>query len=345
MPHALAPAVLAALLLAAVPASAGEAGKPPDAAHLRTAAEQFDAGLTAFKEKDFESAASHFEAAHDAAPSPKSLRQALRARVEAGQGSRAATLAALALRLYASDDATTKLANDTLEKVEPLLYKLSVTCASPCVLSVGSRSVPGDPSTRWTVYLDPGKEALGASFSSGGQSASAPTRNVTAKAGGAQDLRFEAEKKAAPIPGIAAAPSSSATPSKSEVPPDDVKPEEPPKPERKGISPAFFAVGVIATAGLGAATLWSGIDTQTNPGPDAVKAACQGKGPECPLFKLGVAHQLRTNLLIGGTAGVAAITVVLAIFTRFRGEKKPPPVEPTAFVTDRGAVLGAAGVF
>jgi len=28
MPHALAPAVLAALLLAAVPASAGEAGKP-----------------------------------------------------------------------------------------------------------------------------------------------------------------------------------------------------------------------------------------------------------------------------------------------------------------------------
>lgn len=344
MPRLAAPALLAALLLAAAPASAGDPGKPPDAARLRTAAEQFDAGVTAYKQKDFERAAAHFEAADGAAPSPKTLRQAIRARVEAGQGSRAATLAALALRLYAEDEATTKLAAETLEKFEPLLGKLSVTCASPCVLSVGTRSVPGEASARWTLYLDPGKETLGASFPSGG--ASTQGRSVTVRAGAAQDLRFEPEKKASSsAPPIA--PSAGDAPSKSEVPPDDVKPEETtePKPERKGISPAFFAVGVVATAGLGAATIWSGIDTQTNPGPAAVKAACQGKGPECPLFKEGLAHQLRTNVLIGATAGVAAVTVVLAIFTRFRGEKKPPPAEPMAFVTDRGAVLGAAGVF
>ena len=119
MPRLAVPALLAALLLAAAPASAGDPVKPPDAARLRTAAEQFDAGVTAYKQKDFERAAAHFEAADGAAPSPKTLRQAIRARVEAGQGSRAATLAALALRLYAEDEATTKLAAETLEKLAP----------------------------------------------------------------------------------------------------------------------------------------------------------------------------------------------------------------------------------
>lgn len=59
-----------------------------DAARVRAAAEQFDAGVTAFKARDYEGAASHFEAADAAVASPKALRQAIRARVEAGQGSR-----------------------------------------------------------------------------------------------------------------------------------------------------------------------------------------------------------------------------------------------------------------
>jgi hypothetical protein len=345
MPRALVPALLAALLLTAIPAFAGDPPKPPDAARVRAAADEFDAGRDANKQKEFERAASHFEAADAAVPSANALRQSMRARAAAGQGSRAATLAALALRLYPADEATGKLAKETLEKFEPLLHKLSVSCLSPCVLSVGTRSVHGEPSTRWTVYLDPGKETLSASFF--GTASSAP-REVTAKAGGAQELRFEPEeKKAAPVAPVAPVPPVKETPAKNEVPPEEVKPEDPSShgPERKGISPAFFAVGMVATAGLGAATIWSGIDTQTNPGAAAVMAACAGKGPECPLYKQGLAKQLRTNVLIGSTAGVAAVTIVLAVFTRWRGEKKPPPVEPTAFVNDRGAVLGAAGVF
>src|SRR5579871_2382299 len=82
---------LFASLLAAAPASA------EDASRVRTASKEFDAGVTAFRQKDFERAAAHFEAAHAAVPSPTALRQAIRARTEAGQGSQAATLAALAL--------------------------------------------------------------------------------------------------------------------------------------------------------------------------------------------------------------------------------------------------------
>ncbi len=51
--------------------------------------------------------------------------------------------------------------------------------------------------------------------------------------------------------------------------------------------------------------------------------------------------------MIGATAGAGAITVVLAILTNWRGNKKPagPTAEPTASITDHGAVLGAAGTF
>src|SRR5256885_1314583 len=72
----------------------------PDAGKLRDAADSFEAGARAFKDKHFEEAATHFEAADAAVPSEKSLRLAIRARSEAGQGARASSLAALALDLY-----------------------------------------------------------------------------------------------------------------------------------------------------------------------------------------------------------------------------------------------------
>lgn len=328
------------------PASADDA-RPPDAARVRAAAEQFDAGVAAYKLRDYESAGSHFEAADAAVPGPKALRQAIRARSEAGQGARAATLAALALDRYPSDEATTKLAHEILEKYEPLVQKVKVTCASPCVLGVTSppattRSVPGEARTVWVVYLDGGAATLSASFADG--SASAPKR-LEAKPGAATDLRFEPKRKPPPPPADDASGPEAPSPSNNEVPPEEAK-VEPPPPPPKGISPGFFAAGVVAAAGLGATTIWSGIDTENNPGVAAVIAACHGKGPSCELYQEGLAHQTRTNALIGATAGVAAVTVVLAIFTNWHGGgTKTPAVEPTALVVDRGGVLGAAGVF
>jgi hypothetical protein len=67
--------VLTASFLAAGPAVA-------DDGRAKAAAE-FDAGVSAYKHKDYEVAASHFEAADAAVPSAKTLRQAIRARSEA----------------------------------------------------------------------------------------------------------------------------------------------------------------------------------------------------------------------------------------------------------------------
>jgi hypothetical protein len=336
-------AALTAILLAAAPASAGGDDKP-DPANLQHAAEAFDAGVAANKRRDFEGAAAQFEAADAAVPSAKALRKAIQARADAGQGALAASLAALALARYPGDDAVQKVARETLDKLEPLLQKVNVTCSSPCGLTVANVPVHGEPSARWTVYVDPGAATVRASFPGGGFS---KPQDVDAKAGGTVDLRFEEPKKKAPPPVVpvpvpAAAPDK---PDKNELPPGDPPPEEP-KQERRGISPWFFGVGAAATVGLGATTIWSGVDTLNNPGADAVKKGCVGQGTSCALYQEGLAHQRRTNILAGVTGGVAAVTIVLAVFTNWHGSKKdPPPAEPVALVVDRGAVLGAAGAF
>jgi hypothetical protein len=339
MPRLFVAAAAVALVLGA--AAPAFADKTPDAAQVRQAAEQFDAGVTAYKQKDFEGAAARFEAADAAVPGAKTLRQAIRARQEAGQGARAATLAAQALERYPSDDVTTKLATETIAKVEPLAHRINITCASPCVLALGTRLVPGELNTRWVVFVDPGKVAIGASFFGGASSA---RQELTAEAGKKSDLRFEPEAKGTPKPAVVPAPAT--PPTGSEAPPEAPVIEPAPK-KGSGLHPAAFVVGAVATLGLGGVTIWSGIDTKNNPGVAAVKAQCAGQGEACPTYQEGLKKQARTNIFIGATAGTAAVTVVLAILTNWHGTRKAPgpTAEPTALITDHSAVLGAVGTF
>src|SRR6185503_5462129 len=113
---------LAGLTTSGIAVAAG----PPDAERLKIAAEEFDAGRRAFKVKDFENSAVHFENADRDAPSPEALQSAMRARKEAGQMARAATLAALALSRYPNDKAVVDFAKQVLGESERLLYRLTV---------------------------------------------------------------------------------------------------------------------------------------------------------------------------------------------------------------------------
>jgi len=337
MPRLFVAAAAVALVFGA--AAPAFADKTPDAAQVRQAAEQFDAGVTAYKQKDFEGAAARFEAADAAVPGAQALRQAIRARMEAGQGARAATLAAQALDRYPTDAVTTKLANEIIAKVQPRTHQVSISCASPCILALGTRVVPGELNGRWVVYVDPGKVAIGASFAGGSSSS---RQEISAEAGKKSDLRFEPEEKVATKPAVVPIP---------DKPPAviDASKETPAKETPKkgsGLHPAVFIASVVATAGLGGVTIWSGIDTKNNPGVEAVKTQCAGQGETCPAYQEGRKKQLRTNIFIGATAGMGAVTVVLAILTNWRGDKKASPTaEPTASITDHGAIFGAAGTF
>ncbi len=314
---------------------------PPDAAKVRTAASEFDLGVKALDAKDFAVAAAHFEAADAAVPSDKALRRAILARADAGQGSRAATLAALVLVRHPDSANAVKLANETLARFGPSLHKVQIRCAPPCILAVGTRAVHGEATTRWTVYLDPGAAQLSASFASG-TSASA---QLKARAGGETELRLEPPAGAAtPQP----EPTAPTPPAPAPTPP--VGATEPAPRARSGLPVWVFPLGLVATAGAGGALVWSGLDTLENPGVDAVREGCVGLGPSCPLYQQGLDAQLRTNVLIGVTGGLGAVTAVLIGFTDFGGKApakstwRPSGIVPVA-LSGGGLGVAAAGRF
>ncbi|MEJ7728113.1 MAG: hypothetical protein WKG00_02760 [Polyangiaceae bacterium] len=291
-----------ALICVGAPALAQQA----DPAKRQQAADAFDAGTEAFKQKDYASAAKHFEAADRALPSPKALRLAMRSRAEAGNGALAATWAALALARYPADAETSKQANDALDKLTPGLHKLNVSCASPCALNVGEEKLLGEPTTRWVVYLAPGPATVKATFYG---DVAPQTEKISAAPGDASTLRFEPGN--GDVAGAAAAAPVLA-PGSSPSPVIDTPPDAPSS--GSGLSPAFFIIGLVATAGVGGVTIWSGIDTQNNPGADTVRERCAGQGESCPEYQDGRDKQMRTNILIGATIGTGVLTAALGLF-------------------------------
>jgi hypothetical protein len=299
----------------------------PDPAKLKAASESFALGASAYDAGKFAEAAPHFEAADASAPSPKALRLAIRSREQAGQLARAATLAALALDRHPDDAELGKVAKAAIEAAQPKTHKVAVSCASPCLLAAGDKIIHGDARTRWTLFLDPGAATIGASFLG---NVTAKDQAVTAVAGKSSSVRFEPAAETPPIDKPPTDKPPTDKPPTDKLPveePDDKKlVEDPPPDEGQGtwrIHPAGFIVGLIVTAGLGGTTIWSGIDTVNNPGKDRVREECADLGEECQLYKDAQAKELRTNALIGATAGAGAVTVILAIVTNWGGSQAP----------------------
>ena len=129
---------LAAALCLAAPSHADDAG---EAAKIRIAAQEFDAGRRAYMQQDYESAAVHFENADRDAPSLEALRLAIRARKEGGFGPRAATLAEQALRRYPGDQATADFAKSVIAELSASLFKLRVQCNPACGLVIDDKAL------------------------------------------------------------------------------------------------------------------------------------------------------------------------------------------------------------
>jgi hypothetical protein len=323
----------ALLLLNSAPALA----KNPTPQQIKTAAEEFDRGIKAAQAGNFDEAAAHFEAADREAPSPDALKAAIRARRDAKQGARAATLAALALARHASHQDLAAFARGVLDQFSPGLHKVAVSCDPDCLLVVDNKLVPAEAAAKITLYLDPGPHAVSAGWGDKTQS-----KEITASAGGASALSFSPPKDTPPPSSPSSSPAS-APPASTEI-----SPTSPPK---GGLSPAFTYVGIGLTVALGGASIWSGLDAQSNPGPDKVKEKCVGLGESCPEYKDGLSRQRRTNLLLAATGGTAVLTGVVAAFlTDWSGSSGPasaraPRLVPGVSFDTSGATLHAAGRF
>ena len=330
-------ACILAPLARSTPARAQAPAPSAGSDRVQSAAAEYDAGRRAFMEQKFEEAAVHFENAWHDAPRAEALRNAIRARKEAKQFARAATLAAMGERVYADDVTTMVVVHDTLSESAPKLHKVTLACNPDCGIAADGRAVSVENGTRLTFFLDPGPHDVLVTWSDDRSKAI----KVTGKAGGVEELSLDAPP----------------------LPPPPVKPivvliapEKPPPVHEKPLGPVVFFIGAGLTVAGVAGTIVSGLDAQNNPGEDAVRRDCVGLGESCPTYQRGRDAQLRTNILLGATAGVGILTGVVGLFftqwssPRSRaGANQPgtgrPTWSPSVAAEPGGAHVGLAGAF
>ncbi len=279
--------------------TARAADAEPSAERIKSAAEEFDKGRRAYLAGDFGEAAVHFENAYQDAPRPEPLRSAIRARLAAHDDARAATLASLAAVRYGTDPATLSLANTTLEELSGRLLGVSVACDPACGVAADARVVSVLDATQHVFYLAPGKHEVLVSW------AGERTRamSVEGDAGSVREVKVVAPPLPEKRPAVAAIPPA---------PDPRVVAAAPPK--RKPLGPAVFIVGAGLTAVGIAATIVSGIAAKNDPGVDAVRRDCVGLGSSCPEYQRGKDAELRTNLILAGTAGAGVTTALIGVF-------------------------------
>lgn len=323
-------AVIALLLASASLGVRPAAADAPSAEQVQFAMGEHDLGYRAYREGHFDEAASHFENAFFAAANPAELRSAIRARHDAKEMARAATLAAIAKRKYAGDAETNKLADATLAEARPTVYEVHVTSSLECSVAVDAKLVAAEKVKDFRFYVDPGPHGLDVSWTED----RGKHVDIKATAGGTQALALEPPPPPPPKP-VPTGHDGGATGG-----------DHPPPASPKPLSPVFFFIGAALTAAGTGVSIWSYIDTVNNPGVNAVKRDCVGQGESCPQYQQGLNSQRRTDVLIASTAGVGAVTAVIGLFfTRWGGAAATPTtgtrIEPTVGIGS----IGLKGAF
>jgi len=268
-----------ALVIALSSASAHADGE--SAEDLKAAAKLFAEGQKSYREGDYRHAAEAFESAYKKAPRLPPLYNAARAWQKGGETVRAANLYASYLRKAPPSAPDRNNATSALRDLEGRVAKLEVHATDLTDLKVdGAAFDVGDQSAAsFVVYVTPG------------------THVVEGKRG---------DKTAEERP-IATAGSSMSV---VLVPPKDAPPPVAPvvaEEKHSGWSPIVVAVGGGLTAVAAGFLVWSGVDTLG-------QRSTFDASPTQANLDAGKSDQLRTNVLLGVTLGLAVVTGVVAIF-------------------------------
>jgi hypothetical protein len=267
----------------------------------KEAARKYTEGTRAFDAGDFTGAAQAFEAAYALAPHPDALWNAARAWHRAGELARAANLYARYLREVpwnAPDRATAQAAMKTLASK---LARIEVR-ASPGVEAIRLDDSLLDATV---VYVIPGVHVLRGHTATGDVE-----ERTTVKAGAEVSvLVAPAESPAPAAPDTPASPSASPMEPAAPAPPphSTITPEKSGPAPRSGWSPVVFAVETGLTVAVTGITIWSGVDTLSTR-QSFLANPTQGT------LDSGRFDQLRTNVLLGVSIGLAALTAATAIF-------------------------------
>lgn len=259
----------------------------------KNAQRAFAEGQHAFKNRDFKHAAESFEAAYKSAPHPDALWNAARSWSRAGERTRAANLYAQYLEEAPPKARDRDSANDALRELASQLARLEVHASD-----VTDVKLDGTPLTRTTIYVTPGTHVL-----EGVHAGRSFTKSQDVTAGTIVSVALippEAPRSTAPLAsGEGRASGTGALAPKA-------------KEGSHGMSPAVFIVGAALTVGAGGALVWSGLDTVN-------ARKLYPASPTKENFDAGKFKQLRTNVLIGVTSGLGALTLLSAVFTDWHG--------------------------
>lgn len=324
------PAACLALLVAVTAvhaplARAQEGDREPTAEERQAAADAFDRGTRSYLARDYARAAQWFETAYRMAPAAAAMVQAVRAYERAGNVVRAATFALRLQALHPDDRDAVRQAEQTLRRAGELV-RIDVVCDAECTVELD-----GTLMEHASFFVAPGTEhVVRATFGTG----PVEQRVESAEAGARRELRFEAPPPP-PEPVAVAEPEPTDTPEPTE--PEPVEPI-PAQQGGGGLSPAIALTGVALTAVAGGVLIWSGIDTLD--GVDDYEA-----DPTPARLADGQDRELRTNVMIGVTAGLAAVSTVLLIFTDWDGEPSQESVQAALVPTEGGAYGAVGGTF
>ena len=289
----------------------------PSVADRRAAGQAYDRATAAYLGRDYARAAPLFETAYRLAPAPAALVQAVRAYERAGNPLRAASLALQLQTNHASDQAGQRQATATLATASASFARIDVTCSSSCTLELDG-ALQGHRS----FFIEPGTaHTLRATFETG-----SVDQPLTGIAGQTNAVTLNAPP---PVAG-------------TETPGADDDGATPPVVvDQGGLSPALFAVGLVLTVGSGAVLAWSGVDAL-----DGVPAYRDNPTPEG--LADGQSRELRTNVLIGVTAGLAVTTLIFALVTDWDGtpsNSEDAQVSASLAITPDLFAIGLRGSF
>jgi hypothetical protein len=327
----------ALLCAVALGGSALSVAPPALAQDVSGAASAYSRGQQADLTGDHSTAAELYELANSLAPSPEALRSALRARKAAGQLAISAGHAEALLELYPDDAKSTEAAEELLTEAKAKLVRYVIECKpKACNVVVDDAAVTTVAKKEHVIYVEPGEHAVSASFGT----MQTDRQQSAGEAGEEKSLTFAAPAESRRPKRFAAGTGQA-----------DVMSDMGPAVARGGgLSPAFFITGVIVTAGLAGASVWSGIDTL-----DAHESYRSRRTSEQDLasgraeYEDGKDKQLRTNILIGAAAGAAVLTGVLAFVTDWGGKTesaaKTPRLQMATHPITAGGAMSLKGSF
>jgi len=295
------------------------------------AAKAFSQAQEVMLSGDVARAADLYELADELAPSAPALRNAARARLQAGHLAMAATNAAALLRRYPSDKESRDIAEAILSRLSPQLAQLDVACTAACTLLVDGKVVASVAREQHALFAQPGARTITGAFDDGRKA----TSQITATANHTTSVRLEAPpkvvvRKTEPKPEPAGSVATTAQP----------------RTGRRGLSRWWVIGAGGVTVVAGGVALISGMQTVStrNKIRDAVAAGGDTTDPSTvALYNTGRDQQTRTNIFLGVTIAGAAGTAVLAVFTNWSSTPKEHDV--AVVPVHDGAALVYSGSF